>query len=547
MGVVLSEPAAATQDQVVRRPAPCVPAAEARWSKERAREKQPYTHIDQDTFPDEGSFMAIEIKLPELGDGIESGDILDVLVREGDTIAKDQAICEIETDKATVEVPSSHAGKVVKVHVASGQNVPIGATLLTVESADASSSSPPAAPSAPAASEAQEAPSAPQPPAAPPQSQPEPAAAPAQSAEPQPAPTQPAPTQPAAAQPAAPRPPQPATPPPASTQVSPPPASTAAGETAPAGPAIRRLAREVGIDLSTIAGSGPGGRIQREDVLAAVRRSSTPSTSQATEVVPSSPEEATRGGTSPAAAAATTTESTSDAWGPIRVERMTRIRKTIASKMHESWVTAPRVTNFDDADVTELERIRQASKADYATRGIKLTSMPFVVKAVALALRQNPTLNAAIDLQNEQIIYKQYVNIGIAVDTDRGLVVPVMRRPDDLSIPDIARALSGIADNARNDNFKLEDLRGGTFSISNLGAIGGTYSTPIINVPEVAILLLGRSRKMPVVVNDQVAVRLMMPLSLSYDHRLVDGATAARFLNDVINYLENPSRLLIAP
>ena len=170
--------------------------------------------------------------------------------------------------------------------------------------------------------------------------------------------------------------------------------------------------------------------------------------------------------------------------------------------MHESWSTAPRVTNFDDADVTELERIRQASKADYANRGLKLTSMPFVIKAVALALKQNPTINAAIDEVNEQIIYKQYVNLGIAVDTERGLVVPSMRRPDEMGIADIARVLGNVADNARNNNFKLEDLRGSTFTISNLGAVGGTYSTPIINIPEVAILLLGRSRKLPVVMKD---------------------------------------------
>ncbi len=226
---------------------------------------------------------------------------------------------------------------------------------------------------------------------------------------------------------------------------------------------------------------------------------------------------------------------------------MTKIRKTIAAKMHESWSTVPRVTNFDDADVTELERIRKASKADYAAQGIKLTSMPFVIKAVALALRNNPTVNATIDQTNDQIIFRHYVNIGIAVDTERGLVVPSLRRPDELSIPDIARSLGNISDNARTNNFKLEDLRGSTFTISNLGAIGGTYSTPIINVPEVAILLLGRSRKLPVAVDDKVALRMMMPLSLSYDHRLVDGATAARFLNDVIEYLENPSRLLIAP
>ncbi len=156
-------------------------------------------------------------------------------------------------------------------------------------------------------------------------------------------------------------------------------------------------------------------------------------------------------------------------------------------------------------------------------------------------------MNATFDAANEQIVYKHYINIGIAVDTERGLVVPALRRADELGIPEITRALANIADNAHNNNFKIEDLRGGTFSISNLGAIGGSYSTPIINPPEVAILLIGRSRKMPVVIDDEIQVRLMMPLSLSYDHRLVDGAAAARFLNDVIGYLEAPSRLLIAP
>ena len=240
-------------------------------------------------------------------------------------------------------------------------------------------------------------------------------------------------------------------------------------------------------------------------------------------------------------------ESVLDAWGPVRTEKMTKIRKTIAAKMSESWTTATRVTNFDDADVTELERIRQASKNDHAAKGIKLTSLPFVIKSVAVALRDHPAINASLDLNGEQIIYKQYIHIGIAVDTERGLVVPSLRNADRLSIPEIARQTATMADNIRNGNFNIEDLRGSTFTISNLGAVGGTYSTPMINVPEVAILLLGRSRKMPVVVNDEIDVRLIMPLSLSYDHRLVDGATAARFLNDVIAYLEAPSRLLLAP
>ena len=192
------------------------------------------------------------------------------------------------------------------------------------------------------------------------------------------------------------------------------------------------------------------------------------------------------------------------------------------------------------------DQLRQAQQ-DYAAAGIKLTAMPFLIKAVAMSLKAHPVINASIDMAGGQIIYKDYVNVGIAVDTDRGLVVPSLRNADKLCIADIARAVARIAENARTSSFAVEDLRGSTFTISNLGAIGGTYSTPIINPPEVAILLVGRSRKMPVVIHDQVAVRLMMPLSISYDHRLVDGAAAARFLNDVKAYLEAPSRLLLAP
>jgi pyruvate/2-oxoglutarate dehydrogenase complex dihydrolipoamide acyltransferase (E2) component len=291
-----------------------------------------------------------------------------------------------------------------------------------------------------------------------------------------------------------------------------------------AGPAIRRFAREVGVDLQMIQGSGEHGRIVREDVLKVVREGSRQS-----------------GGSSSAASGRQ-----SDGYGPVHVEKMPKIRQTIAKKMHESWTTCPRVTNFDDADVTALEEIRQNSKKEYAAGGIKLTSMPFLVKAVAMALKSHPVINASVDLEQGQIIYKDYVNVGIAIDTERGLVVPSLREADKLGIPDVARQLGQMAENVRSGDFSIDDLRGGTFTISNLGAIGGTYSTPIINTPETAILLVGRSRKLPVVVGDEVKIRLMMPLSLSYDHRLIDGGAAARFLNEVIGYLEAPSRLLLA-
>jgi pyruvate dehydrogenase E2 component (dihydrolipoamide acetyltransferase) len=494
--------------------------------------------------------MATEVKLPDLGDGIESGDVLEIFVSVGDVISEGQDIIEMETDKATVPVPSSVGGKVTKISVSEGDTVPIGGVLIEVEAESGAAASEPAA----------EAP------------EPQQAAEPAQSADPaQQQPAQPSPAEQTAEQPAAQQlpaePPQPAAPQPSAAPappqqpapvaqqpaaVPPTPAPAPAapsdetGGVIPAGPAVRRFAREVGVDLGRVAGTGEGGRITRDDVLAAVRaanqsaQTTPPSAVAAAEAPAAAPPPATPTSSAPGTAA-------TDDFGTIRVERMSKIRKTISAQMHNSWSTVPRVTNFDDADITELERLRQSSKEDYAAQGLKLTTMPFLIKAVATALKHHPAINATIDMENEQLIYKDYVNVGVAVDTDRGLVVPVMKNADRLSIPETTRELATMAGKVRGGQFAVNDLRGGTFTISNLGAIGGQYSTPIVNVPEVAILLVGRSRKLPVVMpDDSIQPRLMMPLSLSYDHRLVDGGIAARFLNDVISYLEAPSRLLLA-
>lgn len=482
--------------------------------------------------------MATEIKLEGMDD---SGEVLEVLVSVGDTVEKDQSLVEIETDKATATFPSPAAGKIVEVLVSEGDTVDPGQVMFKLEAAAGSAAAPaesqppkaetPSKPAEPAqaAQPKTPAPAASQPPAAPatpaapaPQpTAPQPTAPP-----PQPAPAASVPDNTAAAASAAPAVAAPATPAPAGTPL-------------PASPSIRRFAREVGVDLSLVQGTGSSGRITREDVLRVVKGGARP-------VPASSASTATPTSSGTSAVATPDGESASDEYGPVTIEKMPRIRKTIANKMHESWVTAPRVTNFDDADVTDLEEFRNSSKEDYAAQGIKLTSMPFVIKAVAMALRHHPAINASINMEEGQIIYKNYVNVGIAVDTERGLVVPSLRNADRLSIPDIARQLQQIATNVRESNFGVDDLRGSTFTISNLGAIGGTYSTPIINVPEAAILLLGRTRKLPVVVGNEIKPRLMMPLSLSYDHRLIDGAMAARFLNDIIGYLKAPSRLLLA-
>ncbi len=457
--------------------------------------------------------MSTEVKLPNLGDDIESGDVLDIFVSVGDVIAEGQDIVELETEKATVTAPADIGGKVVKILVKEGDTVPIGGVLLEVEAAEGAAAEPAAPPTPAPQAETPPPPAPPQPPA-----QSEPAPVPVEST------------------PAAPAPPPPQ-PQPASAPAAPVVAQTTAG-VIPAGPAIRRFAREVGVDLSLVAGTGDGGRITREDVLAVVRSSQAMNAGATSSAKPAA---------TPAASPQSQGATEVDDHGAIHVERMSKIRKTIARQMHASWSAVPRVTNFDDADITDLERLRQASKEDYAAQGLKLTTMPFLIKAVATALRHHPTINAVIDEANEQVVYKDYVNVGIAVDTERGLVVPVMKNADQMGIPEVTRSLAEMAGKVRSGEFALSDLKGGTFTISNLGAIGGQYSTPIVNVPEVAILLVGRSRKLPVVMpDDSIAPRLMMPLSLSYDHRLVDGGTAARFLNEVIEYLEAPSRLLLA-
>jgi pyruvate dehydrogenase E2 component (dihydrolipoamide acetyltransferase) len=456
----------------------------------------------------EFAFMAIDFKLPNLGENIDSGDVVSVLVKEGDVVKANQGIIEVETGKATVEIPAPQAGTISKLFVKAGGSVKVGSTIATIE-ATAGGAAPAAKPAA-AASKTAAAPAAKQEAA--------PAAKPAA-----PAP-KPAPVEELKA---------PETKPSPVTDPAPAPVAEddhEAGSAAPAGPATRRLARELGVDLAQVEGTGPGGRITRDDVVASVRNRTASAPKSA----------AAKTAAKPAAGEGTASE---DKHGPIRTQPMSRTRKAIVGAMTAS-LTIPALTNFDDADITELDRMRKGSSE--AKGANKLTMLPFVMKAVAMALKAHQNLNASLDLKNESIIYKDYVNLGCAIDTDRGLVVPVIRDVDQLSIPAISNAIGEIAEKAKAGKLTQADVGGATFTISNLGAIGGTYSTPIISQPEVAILLLGRSRYMPVVVNEKIEVRLMMPLSLSYDHRLIDGATAARFLNEVKNFLQVPGRLLLA-
>ena len=486
--------------------------------------------------------MATKITLPSLGEKIESGDVLSILVSEGDVVTKDQDLLELETDKATMPVPSPQAGKIVKVLVAEGDTVPVGGAIFEIE-ADGGSTNGSAKKEAAKPAEKAE------------KKEEKPKAAPKKAAKEENIVEEEELDEAVADEQEEPEEEKPAKKPAAksSAKIAPAPESTpvvvepddkpaksakksksSAGDepgdgqsSAAAGPAVRRLARELGVDLRRVRTTGD--RITEEDVRNHVRRSQAESDAKAP-----------KGVTPPGSL-------DSDSYGAVRVEKMSRMRKTIARNMLQSYTTIPQLTNFDDVDVTDLERIRKESQKDYDAQGVKLTTLPFLVKALAVALKNHPIINASVSEEGNEIIYKEYVNIGIAVDTEKGLLVPVLRDADRKNIPQIARELVEIADAARQGTFKIEDLSGGTFTISNLGAIGGTYSTPIINPPEAAILLIGRSRTLPQWIDNAFQPRLMMPLSISYDHRIVDGAAAQRFLNDVKGYLAHPGRLLLAP
>jgi pyruvate dehydrogenase E2 component (dihydrolipoyllysine-residue acetyltransferase) len=473
--------------------------------------------------------MATQIKLPNLGENIDSGDVLSIFVSEGDTVKANQDLMEIETDKATMPVPAPQAGKITKILVGEGDTVEVGAAIMEIEAsaADAKESKPKA--EAPKEEKAK----APKPKASEPEEAEEEGEEEEEAPKPKAPPKKPKLRQPEPAEEeddeSAPAPVK------AKAKKASPPGEAVEDEAgnghvvAAAGPAVRRLARQLGVDLRRVRPTGAAGRVTVEDVRAHIRETNE-------QVAAASP----RGVTPPGSP-------DTDDFGGVRLEKMSRMRQTIARNMVESYTTIPQLTNFDDADVTELEDMREQSKGDYADRGIKLTAMSFVIKAIASSLKRHPMLNASVDMESNTIIYKEYVNIGIAVDTERGLVVPVLRDADRKSISQIASEIEELAGTVREGKFDLDLLKGGTFTVSNMGSVGGTYSTPIINPPQVAIILVGRSRLVPQMHDGKLVARLMMPLSITYDHRLVDGAAAARFTNEVKNYLHAPGRLLLAP
>jgi pyruvate dehydrogenase E2 component (dihydrolipoamide acetyltransferase) len=445
-----------------------------------------------------------EFKVPELGENVATGDVTKVLVNIGDTITREQPVLELETDKATIEVPSSVAGVVREIRVKKGDKVKVGAVVLTVDAPGSANGG---------GNEAQA-------------KTPLPDAAPSLDAPPVAAASQPAPAPPRLVPMPVRQPSEPAPSAPMDFAQGKP-AARADGRAAPASPAVRRLAREIGVNINDVEGTGPHGRITQEDVKEQARR------------ILSSVGAA--GGVGPGAVARPARQLPDFAkWGDVERQAWTNVRRVTSEHLSYAWNTIPHVTQFDKADVTELEALRKRHKEQVAQAGGSLTVTAMLVRILATAVGKFPQFNASIDIERGEIVYKKYVNVGVAVDTDRGLLVPVIRNADEKNITQIAVELNQLAQRARERKLTVEEMSGGSITISNLGGIGGTYFTPIVNWPEVAILGVSRGTIEPVWKDDRFEPVQRLPLSLSYDHRVIDGADAMRFLRWVAEAIEQP-------
>lgn len=418
--------------------------------------------------------MPFEFKFPDIGEGLTEGEIVRWLVKEGDEVKEEQPLVEVETDKALAEIPSPRTGVILKILAKEKEIVKVGQVIVVIgEKGEALAALSPKPKSVGVVGELEEAPE--EVPAA---------EVPGEGARP--------------------------------SFVSP---------HALATPAVRALAKELGIDINKVKGTGPEGRVLEKDVRQATEAKEKPA-----EVKPVEAAKKVR---------------KYDLYGYVDRIPLRGVRRSIAKAMVKSKYTAPHVTTMDEADVTELWKIREKEKKGAEKKGIKLTILPFIVKAVIAGLKEHPYLNATLDDEAEEIILKKYYNIGVAADTPEGLMVPVVKNANDKSILQLAEELTQLTEKARNRTIDLADLKGGTFTITNYGALGGIYGTPIINHPEVAILGTGKIKDTPVVRDGKVEIRKVLFLALSFDHRVVDGAEAARFLNTVIARLEDPDLILL--
>lgn len=428
-----------------------------------------------------------EFRLPDLGEGIHEGEVLKWHVRPGDVIEEDAPLVEVETDKAAVTIPSPKGGRIVEVRAREGDTVRVGQVLVVMEVGGEGTTRGSVVGSKVAAS--------------------------------------------AVAAPVV-APSEPASPPKDARRVA-------------AAPATRRLAREMGVDIRAVPGTGPGGRVTAEDVRRFASQGLTPTGPSAIPVEPEV-EEPPRPATPPAGIPYLDLQPLPDfsKWGEVVREPVRSIRRKVARNTVTAMTLIPHVAHMDEADVTDLEAFRRAENARQ-TGGPRLTLLAFVVKAVTIALRRHPVFNATLDHFKDELIYKKYYHIGIAVDTDRGLIVPNVKDADRRGVREIAAAIEDLARRARDGTLSVEDLRGGTFTITNIGVLGGTSFVPAIHYPESAILGMGRAASKPVVRDGAIAIRTMLPMTLSFDHRIADGAQAARFVGEVRDLLENPIRLAV--
>lgn len=416
--------------------------------------------------------MTREFRLPDLGEGISEGEVLKVFVREGDTIAEDQPLFEIETDKAAIEIPSPYAGRIERIHVREGETVRVGAVLVSLADGNAAADAPGGSGSAAAGSAER---------------------------------------------------------------------GAQATGVVPATPATRRRARELGVDLRAVTGTGAGGRVTESDVAAVAqggpetpRLAQSPTARRPLAIAP----ELVQGSALPPLPDFAQ-------WGPVERTPLTSLRRRIAEHMTLAYALIPHVSHFDRADITALEAFRRQHQAEGREHDAQLSLTTFVLKAAVAALKHHPRFNASLDHLSAEVVLKHYYHLGVAVDTGRGLIVPVLRDVDRKSVWELAAELGQAAERTRAGKVGLEELRGGTFTVTNIGSLGGTGMVPIINYPEVAILGVARARQEPTVYQGAIVPRLILPLSLTFDHRIADGADAARFLSQVVRDLEDPERLLL--
>lgn len=420
----------------------------------------------------------VEIKVPDIGD-FKEVEVIELLVKPGDTVKAEQSLITVESDKASMEIPSSHSGVVRELKVKIGDKVSEGSVVLMLEPGSESAATASAPTPAPVASAPAPVPT------------PAPAPAPAHAHAPMTAPVPAAPTANANGQ---------------------------IGQKSHASPSVRKFARELGVELSRVQGTGPKGRILLEDVQGFVKGVMSGSSAAP----------ASGGGTGMSLLPWPSLDFSK--FGATELQPLSRIKKISGPNLHRNWVMMPHVTQFDDADITELEEFRKSANESLAKSGVKLTMLAFVIKASVSALKKFPAFNASLDASGENLILKHYYHIGFAADTPNGLVVPVVKNADQKGIVDIAKEMGELSAQAREGKLKPADMQGASFTISSLGGIGGTKFTPIINAPEVAILGLSKSAMQPVWDGQQFVPRLIMPMSLSYDHRVIDGAMGARFI-----------------